>query len=221
VTAASDYAAQRRRMVDGQLIPRSIRDPRVLDAFRSVPRERFVPPNRLGEAYGDHPVSIGCGQTVSQPYIVALTLQALKLTGGERVLEIGTGSGYQTALLAKLAREVFTVERIEELSLRAQQTLSELGCENARFLVGDGTLGWVEHAPYDAIAVSAGAPETPPSLLSQLRVGGRMVIPVGDRFAQKLLLVKKREDGSALSENLCHCVFVQLIGWEGWHADDA
>lgn len=202
-------------MVEHQLRSRGIRDARVLQAFREVPRHLFVPPERADEAYDDHPLDIGLGQTISQPYMVALMTEALRLRGGERVLEIGTGSGYQTAILAHLCRCVYTIERLEGLSQRAQATLEQLGLRNIRFRVGDGTLGWPEEAPFDAILVTAAGPSVPPSLEAQLADGGRLVMPVGGWGEQELIALERRGD-SFRRENLGGCVFVPLIGREGW-----
>ena len=202
-------------MVDRQMRARGVRTARVLDAFRTVPRHRFLPPAAADQAYEDHPVCIACGQTISQPYMVALMTDALELRGGERVLEIGTGSGYQTAILAELAAEVFSVERLAELSRQAQRVLGELGYGNIRFRTGDGTLGWPDHSPFDCILVTAGGPSIPPSLEEQLADGGRLVMPVGGRGGQDLVRVRRR--GRELRrESLGGCVFVRLIGREGW-----
>ncbi len=190
-------------------------DERVLAAMARVPRHLFVPPHLVPYAYEDMPLPIGQGQTVSQPYIVALSTEALELKPTDRVLEVGTGSGYQTAILAELAGTVYTVERLEPLSLEAQERLAHLGYRNVRFRVGDGTKGWPEEAPFDAILVTAGAPHIPPSLAKQLREGGRMVIPVGDRHQQELLAVRK-QGGQLVQRVLCPCTFVPLIGEEGW-----
>lgn len=192
-----------------------IADPRVLEAMARVPRHRFVPPYLLPYAYEDHPLPIGHDQTISQPYIVALSTAALALAPSDRVLEIGTGSGYQTAVLAELAREVCTVERLPELSRSAQERLAALGYANIRFHVGDGTKGWPEQAPFEAVLVTAGAPRVPEGLLAQLAPGGRMVIPVGGRFNQELLLVEENR-GRFVTRRLCPCTFVPLIGEEGW-----
>ncbi len=183
--------------------------------MEKVPRHLFVLPEFLPFAYDDRPLPIGLGQTISQPYIVALSTEALGLSPEDRVLEIGTGSGYQTAILAELAEEVFTVERIPELSWEAQERLRKLGYTNVRFRVGDGTKGWPEEAPFPAILVTAAAPRVPPSLLSQLAEGGRLVIPVGGRFQQDLWVVRK-EGGRPIYEHLCPVSFVPLIGEEGW-----
>ena len=204
-------------MVDLQLAARGISDPRVLDAFRQVPREDFLPPG-LGEfAYKDAPLPIGDGQTISQPYIVALTIEALALSGNERVLEIGTGSGYAAAVLSRLARQVFTIERLEPLATVARERLSRLGYRNVEVLEGDGTLGWPAHAPYDAIAVAAGGPEVPRALKEQLAMGGRLVIPVGiDESSQVLVRVTREGVSDYREEPLTEVRFVPLIGQQGW-----
>ncbi|MBC7221671.1 protein-L-isoaspartate(D-aspartate) O-methyltransferase [Candidatus Bipolaricaulota bacterium] len=204
-----------RKELVAELRQKGIRDPRVLSALEKVPRHLFVLPEFIHLAYDDRPLPIGLGQTISQPYIVALSTEALALSPEDRVLEIGTGSGYQTAILAELAKEVFTVERIPELSWEAQERLRKLGYTNVRFRVGDGTKGWPEEAPFPAILVTAAAPRVPPSLLSQLAEGGRLVIPVGGRFQQDLWLVRK-EGGRPVYEHLCPVSFVPLIGEEGW-----
>jgi protein-L-isoaspartate(D-aspartate) O-methyltransferase len=201
-------------MVRRDLAGRGVRDARVLAAVGRVPRERFVPAPRAAEAYADHPLDIGLGQTISQPYIAALMTEMLGLTGSERVLEIGTGSGYQTAVLAALAAEVYSVERLPELSERARAALAELGCGNVRFRVGDGTLGWPEEAPFDAVLVAAAAPHVPGSLRAQLADGGRLVMPVGPPGAQRLVTV--RRGGQRFTEEPgIDCIFVRLIGKEG------
>lgn len=211
----TDLTSERRRMVECHLKGRGIRDERVLRAFDSVPRERFISPDMLHQAYDDHPIPIGHGQTISQPYMVALMTQMLLLSGRERVLEIGTGSGYQTAILAELAREVYSVERIALLSEGADETLRDLGYANIRLRVGDGTMGWPEEAPFDRVLVTAGAPKVPAPLTDQLAEGGRLVVPVGDSYSQMIVLVEKK--GGKLSEQRSTaCVFVRLIGREGW-----
>lgn len=202
-------------MVKYQLRWRGIDDERILKAFLNVPRHWFVSENLQDKAYGDHPLPIGEGQTISQPYIVALMTQALELHREDRVLEIGTGSGYQTAILAKLAGEVFTVERIEPLLIEAQQRLASLGYTNIRFHLGDGTLGWEEEAPYDKIIGTGGAPRIPVTLISQLGDPGRLIIPVGGRVTQYLILVRKKE-GKVERSRLAPCSFIPLIGEEGW-----
>lgn len=203
-------------MVERQLRGRGIRDPRVLDAMLAVPREAFLPPGRQDLAYRDQAVPIGRGQTISQPYMVAAMSQALEVTPDDRVLEVGTGSGYQTAVLAELAREVYTVERIEALAEDARSALEELGYRNVRFRVGDGTRGWPEEAPFHAILVTAGAPEAPDSLKDQLDPdGGRLVIPVGPRTQQDLYRYE-RSGTEITSTRLMACRFVPLVGEEGW-----
>lgn len=204
------YRERRERMVKTQLIPRGIKDPRVLDVFAKVPRHLFVDPVQRHMAYRDHPLPIGLEQTISQPYIVALMTQSLALKGDENVLEIGTGSGYQTAVLAELARHVYTVERLPQLSEKAQNILQELQYNNISFRVGDGTGGWPEKAPFEAILVAAASESVPPALIEQLSLGGRMVIPVGDSPMQDLLLLIKNQQ-CIEEQNLCGCRFVPLI----------
>ncbi|RKY70113.1 MAG: protein-L-isoaspartate O-methyltransferase [Candidatus Latescibacterota bacterium] len=210
-----DYESLRLRMVERQIRARGVRDERVLEAMRKVPRHVFVPPDLVDEAYEDHPLSIGKGQTISQPYIVALMTEALELEGNEKVLEVGTGSGYQTAILAELAREVYSIERIPELARDAERRLEDLGYTNVHIKVGNGTLGWPEEAPFDAIMVTAGAPKVPGPLKAQLADGGRLVIPVGSEFHQVLYRVKRQKDTFS-EEALTSCVFVPLVGEEGW-----
>ena len=205
----------RRRMVEQQLKARGITDPRVLQAFLTVPRHLFVPAEAQGHAYADHPIPIGGGQTVSQPYIVALMTQLLRLQGHERVLEIGTGSGYQLAILAELALEVYSVERHPELAEAAAQRLEQLECLNAHLTTGNGSLGWPAHAPYDGIIVTAGAPQLPQALVDQLGEDGRLVIPIGSQQAQMLTLVEQHH-GKVQTREIASCVFVPLIGLEGW-----
>lgn len=209
------YESERESMVSAQLIPRGIRDGRVLDAFRSVERHEFVPKNLAKEAYADYPLPIGDGQTISQPYMVALMTEQLGLRGKEKVLEIGTGSGYQTAVLAGLAAEVYSIERFESLAQKARQALERLGYENITIKTGDGTLGWQERAPFDGILVTAGAPKAPKSLIDQLRERGRMVIPIGGNYGQVLTVIEKKKNDVSYKE-ICDCVFVPLIGQEGW-----
>ncbi len=210
-----DYRVAREKMVRGQLISRGIKDQRVLGAMGKIPRDRFVDEALTGEAYNDHPLPIGHKQTISQPYMVALMTEALKLTGDEKVLEIGTGSGYQTAILAELSEKVYTVERIRVLMVKARTTLADLEINNVLFKAFDGTLGWEDHAPYDAIMVTAGAPRIPRPLLDQLAEGGRLVIPIGDRTSQELMRITKQK-GKYRQENLGGCRFVNLIGLHGW-----
>jgi protein-L-isoaspartate(D-aspartate) O-methyltransferase len=204
-------------MVERQLVGRGISDPRVLEAFRSVPREDFLPSALKEFAYQDAPLPIGDGQTISQPYIVAVMLEALGLRGNERVLEIGTGSGYSAALLGRLANTVFTIERLATLATQARERLAKLGYANVFVQLGDGTLGWPQHAPYDAIAVAAGGPDVPRALLEQLARGGRLVIPVGaDESSQVLVRVTRDESGQFHRQDLADVRFVPLIGQQGW-----
>ena len=209
------FAGQRQMMVDVQLRARGIQDERVLAAMARVPRHAFVAKEYHEQAYEDHPVPIGEGQTLSQPYIVALMLEVLLLTGSETVLEIGTGSGYEAALLAELAQMVYTVERHESLARCAEEVLRRLGYSNVSVLVRDGSQGLPERAPFDAIVVSAAAPKIPQALFEQLREGGRMVVPVGPASAQELQLVRKQE-GHAIISILEGCRFVPLIGDQGY-----
>jgi protein-L-isoaspartate(D-aspartate) O-methyltransferase len=209
---------QRQRMVAEQLRRRDITDPRVLAAFGEVPREEFVDPEQARWAYDDSPLAIGYGQTISQPYVVAMTVQALGLRGHERVLEIGAGSGYAAAILSRLAREVHTIERIEDLARIAQMRLAHLGYTNVHVHHGDGTLGWPDAAPYEAIAVAAGAPRPPPTLLSQLTLGGRIVIPHGDASSQRLVRITRQSETQYSEEDLGDVRFVPLVGAEGWPA---
>jgi protein-L-isoaspartate(D-aspartate) O-methyltransferase len=213
---AQSFAAERRHMVESQLRSRGIHDARVLDAMLRVPRHSFVAEPSRQQAYADHPLPIGEEQTISQPFINAISLQALSLTGREKVLEIGTGSGYQTALLALLAESVYSIERHSALARSAEAVLAQLGLSNVSIAVADGSRGWREHAPFHAILVSAAAPQVPESLLEQLADGGRMVIPVGSQNTQELQLVTKAE-GSAHVEIIEGCRFVPLIGAEGFN----
>jgi protein-L-isoaspartate(D-aspartate) O-methyltransferase len=208
---------RRLAMVEVQLRARGIRDERVLAAMAQVQRHLFVPPEHQDDAYGDFPLPIGEGQTISQPYVVAAMLEALSLRPEDVVLEIGTGSGYQTALLAELAREVYSIERQPRLAMRAEETLLRLGYTNVHVRVGDGTLGWPEAAPFEAIIVAAAAPQVPPSLFDQLREGARMIVPVGSTFAQELQLIRK-QSGRTFVTHLDGCRFVPLIGREGFSA---
>ncbi|RFT14898.1 MAG: Protein-L-isoaspartate O-methyltransferase [Candidatus Saccharicenans subterraneus] len=205
----STYDRERKEMVEYQIRRRGVKDRKVLRAMLKVPRHLFVPEQMKELAYGDEPLPIGEGQTISQPYIVAYMTEALRLRGRERVLEIGTGSGYQTAILAEIVREVYTVELIPELSARARAVLEKLGYRNIQFRVGDGTLGWPEHAPYEAILVSAAPASVPPALVEQLKPGGRMIIPVGTDF-QELVLVTRKETGWD-EQRLIGVRFVPLI----------
>ena len=210
-----DYRLARERMVKNQLMPRGITDKGVLAAMSKIHRHLFVEEALAGEAYNDHPLPIGHKQTISQPYIVALMTQALELTGTEKTLEIGTGSGYQTAILAELSAMVYTVERIKPLLDNSRDLLGQLGYTNIRFKVFDGTLGWEEFLPFDAIMVTAGAPKIPQPLLDQLADRGRMVIPIGNKYSQELVRVTRIENRYR-EENLGGCRFVDLIGAHGW-----
>ncbi len=213
-----DYPVARRKMVEEQLVGRRIADPRVLEAMRRVPRHEFVEPGMAAQAYEDRPLNIGFKQTISQPYMVALMTELLGLQGGERVLEIGTGSGYQTAILCELARKVWSIERLKDLSNRARRTLYRLGYMNIELKIGDGTLGWPEQAPFDAMVVTAAAPGVPEVYREQLGEGGRLVIPVGDPERQELLLVRK--SGKVFDETpVTGCRFVKLYGEYGWSSE--
>jgi protein-L-isoaspartate(D-aspartate) O-methyltransferase len=214
---AADFARARESMVESQIAARGIRDPLVLDAMRAVPREAFVPERLRPFAYEDGPLPIGEGQTISQPYIVAVMTEAALLKVGNRALEIGTGSGYGAAVLARIAAEVYTIERLAGLAESARRRLAELGYDNVHVLLGDGTLGWPEHAPYDAIVVTAGGPRVPAALLDQLAIGGRLVMPVGGeaRF-QRLVRVRRKGADDYDYEDLEEVAFVPLIGAEGW-----
>jgi protein-L-isoaspartate(D-aspartate) O-methyltransferase len=202
-------------MVESQLVPRGIHDERVLRAMAKVPRERFVEGPLKGQAYADHPLPIAEGQTISQPYIVALMTQVLEMSGKEKVLEIVTGSGYQTAILAEAARTVYTVERIAPLLERARNILEELDYQNIHYKLYNGTFGWGERAPYDAVVVTAGTPRIPPPLFDQLDEGGRLVAAVGDRLSQALIKITKR-GGRITQKELGSVRFVGLVGEYGW-----
>lgn len=202
-------------MVAEQLESRGITDSRVLAAFKKIPRHIFIPEELRGSAYADHPLPIGEGQTISQPYIVALMTQLLRLTGPERILEIGTGSGYQAAVLAELAKEVYSVERFPDLASRAKDLISGLKYANVQVIVGDGTLGLPQYAPFDGIIVTAAAPAIPGPLIEQLKEGGRLVIPIGESFSQMLTIAYKKE-GKIELEKICACVFVPLVGKYAW-----
>lgn len=216
--AVSDrgYERVRRRLIEA-IRERGIDDLEVLRAFDEVPRHRFVPEAVRHRAYEDSPLPIGFGQTISQPSLQALYMQVLAMGPDDRVLEIGTGSGYQTALLAQLADHVYSVERVRELSVRARAALDELGLSRVALLVGDGTIGWSKYSPYDAILVAAGAPAVPGALVDQLADGGRMLVPVGDRGGQRLMLVRRTGRGIE-EEEVTRCIFVPLVGRFGWSA---
>jgi protein-L-isoaspartate(D-aspartate) O-methyltransferase len=213
-----DWQVRAERMLESQIVARGVRDQRVLDAMRRVPRHRFVSRELEPAAYDDRPLSIGEGQTISQPLIVALMTLTLDVQGGHTVLEVGTGSGYQAAVLAQLAREVVTIERHQLLADSARALLQELGITNVKVVVGDGTLGWPAGAPYDRILVTAGAPAVPDALKEQLAEGGRLVIPVGPASLQHLTAVDRRQDGFDERTGSA-CVFVPLIGQNGWSSE--
>jgi protein-L-isoaspartate(D-aspartate) O-methyltransferase len=212
------YAKQRMRMVDMQIRARGITDLRLLKAMEKIPRHLFVEEAMRDQAYNDNPLPIGERQTISQPYIVALMTEALALTGKEKVLEIGTGSGYQTAILSQLADRVCSIERIASLAASARKAFDYLNIFNVAIRVGDGTYGWKEEAPFDAVLVTAGAPKVPSILVEQLAVGGRLVIPVGSRVVQTLFRVTRLSEniGDVKTEDLGGCRFVNLIGEHGW-----
>jgi len=212
---SDEFEKLRHQMVDRQIASRGIKDERVLEAMRGVPRHEFVLRSDLDLAYIDHPLSIGHGQTISQPYIVALMTELLRVEPGHKVLEIGTGSGYQAAILARLAERVISIERISELVARTRELLAHLGIENIKVVEGDGTLGWPDDAPYDRVIVTAGAPCVPKALTEQLAEGGRIVIPVGSEGLQELEVVSKVK-GKIKTENAGGCRFVKLIGEDGW-----
>jgi protein-L-isoaspartate(D-aspartate) O-methyltransferase len=218
-TESDRFIEARQQMVDWQLRPRNITDGRVLKVMAQLPREGFIPPEHRATAYEDRAGPIGEGQTISQPYMVALMTEKLHVESHHRVLEIGTGSGYQTAVLGKLAKEVYTVERIAELSRRARETLGWLGILNVSYKIDDGTGGWAEQAPFDRILVTAGAPEVPISLPIQLADGGLLIIPVGPESGQMLMRVR-RMGKKFDKEPLVGCRFVKLIGQEGWPEED-
>ncbi len=205
-------------MVEEQIISRGIQDPRVIAAMKKIPRHLFVEEALQSQSYSDHPLPIGEKQTISQPYMVALMTEALQLTGKEKVLEIGAGSGYQTAILAELAEKVYSIERIRSLAIKARQLLYELGYFNVEIKIFDGTYGWLEESPFEAIMVTAGAPDVPKPLIDQLRMGGRLVIPVGDAFVQDLIRITKTAEGIQ-KEDFGGCRFVKLVGKYGWNGE--
>ena len=214
-----DYSVSRRRMLEQQIVARGVQDQRVIDAMLKVPRHLFVEPGLQGHAYSDASLPIGEKQTISQPYMVAAMSAALELSGRERILEIGTGSGYQSAILSLLCSRVYSIERISALAGRARRILDQLGMSNVNIKVGDGTIGWKDQAPFDGILVAAGAPEVPQDYLQQLDVGGKLVLPVGDQHSQILLRITRQEDGSFKREQLMGCRFVPLIGEQGWQSE--
>jgi protein-L-isoaspartate(D-aspartate) O-methyltransferase len=215
------FAEQRERMVE-QIAARGVRNPAVLTAMRTVPRERFVPESLADRAYDDGPLPIGEGQTISQPYVVAAMTEALRLQPRDRVLEIGTGSGYAAAVLASIVAEVYTVERVASLAEAACRRLADLGYATVHVRLGDGTLGWAEHAPYDAIVVTAGGPDVPQSLLRQLAPDGRLVMPVGPGpRSQRLVRVVRTADDRYERDDFEDVAFVPLIGAEGWPPEES
>lgn len=214
-----DFAISRRRMVEEQVRSRGVTDPRVIEAMLKVPRHLFVPEALSSQAYNDFPLPIGERQTISQPYMVGVMSEALQLRGDEKVLEIGTGSGYQAAVLALLARQVFSLERIPELARQARRTLDSCGFARVNIRVTDGTYGWENEAPFDGIVVTAGAPAVPRPYLDQLTIGGRLVIPVGDRISQVLVRVTRRGEQDFREERLFGCRFVPLVGNHGWREE--
>ncbi|MBE3133225.1 MAG: protein-L-isoaspartate(D-aspartate) O-methyltransferase [Acidobacteria bacterium] len=213
-----NFIRARLKMVEEQVISRGIKDPRVIAAMRKVPRHLFVEEALQNQAYSDRPLSIGEKQTISQPYMVAVMTEALQLTGREKILEIGAGSGYQTAILGEVARKVFSIERILSLTMKARTLLLDLGYANVEMTFSDGTQGWVRESPFDAIIVTAGSPDIPQPLVDQLAMGGRLVIPVGDESVQDLIRLTKTEEGIK-REDFGGCRFVKLIGKYGWNEE--
>ncbi|MEI9478051.1 MAG: protein-L-isoaspartate(D-aspartate) O-methyltransferase [Deltaproteobacteria bacterium] len=213
-----NFTRVRLKMVEEQVVSRGVKDLRVIAAMRKVPRHLFVEEALQNQAYNDRPLPIGEKQTISQPYMVAVMTDALQLTGREKVLEIGAGSGYQTAILAEVARKVFSIERILSLTMKARTLLLDLGYANVEITFSDGTQGWVRESPFDAIIVTAGAPDIPQPLVDQLAIGGRLVIPVGDESVQDLIRLTKTEEG-VKREDFGGCRFVKLIGKFGWNEE--
>jgi len=211
----------RKRMIESQIKARGITDICLIDAMLKIPRHIFVEEAMAAQAYSDTALPIGEKQTISQPYMVALMIEKLLLTGKEKVLEIGTGSGYQTAILAQLAARVYTIERLRPLALKARKALDSLGLLNINMRIEDGTGGWEAEAPFDAIIVSAGAPDIPRQLVDQLGIGGRLVIPVGNQSEQVLTVLSKGDDCSVSREDFVNCKFVRLIGQFGWNSDNS
>lgn len=212
------FEIARKRMVQEQIMARGISSPQLIETLLTIPRHLFVQEAMADQAYNDTALPIGEKQTISQPYMVALMTELLELKAQDHVLEIGTGSGYQTAVLASLCRRVWTIERIRPLAMQARKALDALHLLNVNIKVGDGTLGWPEEAPFDAILVTAGAPAVPEALAQQLAPGGRLVIPVGNETSQTILRIRKEADGSLTSETGVGCRFVPLIGQQGWQA---
>jgi protein-L-isoaspartate(D-aspartate) O-methyltransferase len=217
VDTLTDFAAEREAMVERQIESRGIREPTILEAFRSVPREEFLADEYRDIAYGDHPIPIEAGQTISQPYIVALMIHAAEIRAGDRVLEVGAGSGYAAAVMSRIAGQVIAIERQPDLVEVAQERMQRLGYDNVRIVEGDGTRGWAGEAPYDAILAAASGSHVPPAWVEQLADGGRIVMPVGDPgWVQKLVKVTKGPGGKLITEDLGAVRFVPLIGEEGW-----
>jgi protein-L-isoaspartate(D-aspartate) O-methyltransferase len=212
----TNFEIARKRMVNEQIIARDIANPKVVEAMLKIPRHLFVQEAMAAQAYSDSALPIGEKQTISQPYMVALMTDLLELAPQDYVLEIGTGSGYQTAVLASLVKRVFTIERIRPLAMQARKVLDSLHLLNVNIKVGDGTMGWPEEGPFDAILVTAGAPAVPEALAAQLSTGGRLVIPVGDEANQTIIRIRKEADGSLTRETGIGCRFVPLIGEQGW-----
>lgn len=210
-----DYVDLRKKMVEQQLVQRGIKDPRLLEAFRKIERHRFIPEELQINAYADFPLPIGNGQTISQPYIAALMTESLELNGEEKVLEIGTGSGFQAVILSKLAKEVYTIERLSDLAENAEAIFGELGCKNIKLKIDDGTLGWPQEAPFDRIIITAASPSLPLPLAEQLKEGGRLILPLENNLGQVLTLVEKKE-GKLNHQKICGCIFVPLIGRYGY-----
>jgi len=212
------YVRLRKKMVETQLVERGIKDPKVLKAMETVKRHLFMDEAIISQAYSDFPLPIGEGQTISQPFMVAYMTEALKLTGEEKVLEIGTGSGYQSAVLSLVCRRVFSIERVHSLAVKARKLLDSLHYSNVIIKIDDGTLGWKDEAPFDAIIVTAASPDVPKACLEQLSEGGRLVIPVGGEFVQELVRITKK-NGRFIREDLGGCRFVKLVGKNGWQAE--
>ena len=216
-TTMTNYAAEREAMVERQLRRRGITEPQILDAFRAVPREAFVSEDVAHLAYGDHPLPIAAEQTISQPYIVALMIEAAELRSGDRVLEVGSGSGYAAAVISRIAAKVIGIERQPELVRLARERIARLGYDNVEIVEGDGTMGWREAAPFDAILAAASGSHVPDTLIAQLAPGGRLVMPIGDPGSvQQLVQLSKLNDGSVQQSDLGAVRFVPLIGEEGW-----
>ena len=211
-----DYSIARRRMVEQQVAARGVVDQRVLDAMLTIPRHLFVETALQSHAYGDAALPIGEKQTISQPYMVAVMTAALELQGDERVLEIGTGSGYQTAVLSKLVKRVYSIERIAVLAGRARKILDQLQLSNINIKIGDGTVGWEDQSPFSGILVAAGSPDVPQKYLDQLEIGGKLVLPVGDQKQQTLIRIVRKSEDSFERQQMMGCRFVPLIGEQGW-----